>query len=514
MKNVETNGEKSSGRFSCGGGILVISAVMFLYKTGEAMLDATTRPFLIRAVCYEVHKTIHSENKTACSDLGRFLVLEDEVQTQSGYYLIYYRLLLNIPAVVLSMFCGSYSDTHGRKLPILLPCFGSLLAAMMYMTSNMYMEYRVPMILGGSALQGMFGKSSLITMAANSTMFDLSETKNRTRNFGRLMATMFFGGTLGALMSGVFQDLLDINAAFIGIVSLFVVAISLILIFVRGDTKKTDKSDTADPDKGSSCEVFTAGHIKETIAVITKARSDNNRFKLISLIIVALMIHLCKVGEMDIKLMFLTRSPLSWPKSWFGYFLSVESAVMGLCLFLLIPLFSKKIKLTDVTIVVIGLLSMLAKVIFLGFSSTSWMVFVSIGLGAFIGMVPSTLRSLLSKTLKEDEAGKVFSILSCGETILKSLGSLIFVNIYSATAHIFRGIAFFAEAFIIVTMLVVILIMYRQLRRFQTSMDRLSVSVSVEDKGKTVSLTETQTAVDHRPASDDPVFCITVDNPK
>lgn len=187
---------------------------------------------------------------------------------------------------------------------------------------------------------------------------------------------------------------------------------------------------------------------------------------------------------------------------------------MGLCLFLLIPLFSKKIKLSDVTIVVIGLLSMLAKVIFLGFSSTSWMVFVSIGLGAFIGMVPSTLRSLLSKTLKEDEAGKVFSILSCGETILKSLGSLIFVNIYSATAHIFCGIAFFAEAFIIVTMLVVILIMYRQLRRFQTSMDRLSVTVSVEDKGKTVSLTETQTAVDHRPASDDPVFCITVENAK
>ena len=91
---------------------------------------------------------------------------------------------------------------------------------------------------------------------------------------------------------------------------------------------------------------------------------------------------------------------------------------------------------------------------------------------------------------------------------------MIFVNIYSATAHIFRGIAFFAEAFIIVTMLVVILIMYRQLRRFQTSMDRLSVTVSVEDKGKTVSLTETQTAVDHRPASDDPVFYITVENAK
>lgn len=124
--------DMSYGMFSCGKGIVVINIMMFLYKAGEAMLDATTRPYLIRAVCYEILKTNNQGNETECSSLENHPAMEDQVQKQSGYYLIYYRLLLNIPAILLSLFCGSYSDRHGRKLPILLPCFGGMAAVMMY----------------------------------------------------------------------------------------------------------------------------------------------------------------------------------------------------------------------------------------------------------------------------------------------------------------------------------------------------------------------------------------------
>nr|XP_022314614.1 proton-coupled folate transporter-like [Crassostrea virginica] len=412
--------------FSCGKGIVIINIVIFLYKIGDGMLDATTRPYLIHGVCYKILGTVVRENETACSSLDKYPALEDEVQKQSGYYLIYYRLLLNIPAILLSMFCGSYSDRHGRKLPILLPCFGGMAAVMMYLASNMLSEHRVQMILGGAAMQGMFGKSSLINMAANSIVFDFSNCENRTRNFGKLLAMNFLGGTLGALMSGVFQDLLDINTTFVAIMILYIIAISLVFLLQDEDEKKTD---TLDPKTNSFCQVFKVGHIKETVAVITKSRSGNNR----------------------------------------------------------------KLNLSDVNIVIIGLISMFAKVIFLAFSTTSWMVFVSLGMGAFIGMAPSTLRSLLSKTLNEDEAGKVFSILSCGETISKFLGSLIFVNIYGATAHIFRGITYITETFIVLIMLVIVLVKYRQLQHLQSSLDNVTVVID----NKNIDQRETQSVVDN-----------------
>lgn len=112
------------------------------------------------------------------------------------------------------MFSGSYSDKCGWKLTILLPCFGSMFAAILYFTINIMPAYRIPLIIGGSAMQGICGKISMITKSINSLVFDLSDAKEHTRHFGLLLAMTFLGGTLGALLSGLFQDALDINAVF------------------------------------------------------------------------------------------------------------------------------------------------------------------------------------------------------------------------------------------------------------------------------------------------------------
>lgn len=45
-------------------------------------------------------------------------------------------------------------------------------------------------------------------------MFDSSDAKDRTCHFGLILAMNILGGTLRALLSGLFQDALDINAVF------------------------------------------------------------------------------------------------------------------------------------------------------------------------------------------------------------------------------------------------------------------------------------------------------------
>lgn len=42
------------------------------------------------------------------------------------------------------------------------------------------------------------------------------------------------------------------------------------------------------------------------------------------------------------------------------------------------------------------------------------MIFVSVGIGTFTGMIVASVRSLLSKTVSEEEVGKMFAILSGG----------------------------------------------------------------------------------------------------
>lgn len=264
------------------------------------MMDATIRPYLIRAVCHGYLKDINNKNETICSSIDEYPELEDDIQKQSGHYLMYYRILLNVPAVVLSMFCGSYSDKYGRKPIILFPCFGSMLAVILYGTSNLVSAYRIPLIIGGAAMQGICGKSSMITMAINSLVFDLSDEKNRTRHFGLLLAMNFLGGSLGALFSGLFQDVFDLNTVFASIMISYLIALTLTLTLFNDNEKKTDKADE------KSCSLFQIQHIKETIAVISKPRPGNNRTVLITLIIMSIVNQMCKVGETDVKIMFVT----------------------------------------------------------------------------------------------------------------------------------------------------------------------------------------------------------------
>lgn len=469
--------------FSLKNSILVINTVFFLYKTGESMMDATIRPYLIRAVCHKFLKDIKIEDETICSSLDEYPELEDDIQKQSRYYLMYYRILLNVPAIVLSICCGSYSDKYGRKLVVLFPCFGSIFAVMLYMTSNIVPTYRIPLIVGGAAMQGICGKSSIITMTINSLVFDLSDEKNRTRHFGLLLAINFLGGSLGALISGLFQDVLDLNAVFASIMVSYILALILTLTLLNDNEKKTDKTDE------KSCSLFQIQHIKETIAVIAKPRSGNNRTVLITLIIMSVVNQMCKVGEADVKIMFVTRSPLSWSESWFGYLLSSEYAIMGVSLLLFTPLFTNKLELSDGKILTIGLLSNASKLIFLSFSTKSWMIFVSVGIGTFTGMIGASVRSLLSKTVSEEEVGKMFAILSGGETIAKFLGTTAFVNIYSETAHIFRGMAFLIGAFLYFSILVVsVLVVFNRRQNLQqSSTDHETVyrsdTLKAEDQG-------------------------------
>ncbi|XP_061190041.1 proton-coupled folate transporter-like [Saccostrea echinata] len=450
--------------------LIIVNLVFFVYKVGESMLDTTTKPYLVSAVCYDTYLYKQTENMT-CKDLEKNPALEDHMQSLSGNYLIYYRLLLNIPAIPLALLCGSYSDRYGRKIPIFLPSVGSVFAVMLYILSDLVPLYRIPLIFCGIALQGLFGKSSVITMAVNSMVCDISLSGNRTRILGILLAMNFLGVCVGSLLSGLIQSLFDLSVTFFCVTILHGMSI-LFTIFLIDETVGHSKEQKSKITKCEVCEIFRPSNFKDAITVVTRPRFLNDRKIIIVLLVISLVTQICRTGESDINLLFITRRPLSWPKPWYGYLLSLEYAVKGVCLFLFLPLFSNQLMLSDVTIVMLGIICKLVRLVWAGFCNTTWMVFVSVAIGAMAGMTTSALRSLASKAVDGDEAGKMFAILTAAETSSKFLGSLIFLNIYGVTAHFFPGIAFLIEAFVYLCLLLVLIVMFRPLKKLQSSVLR------------------------------------------
>jgi len=107
----------------------------------------------------------------------------------------------------------------------------------------------------------------------------------------------------------------------------------------------------------------------------------------------------------------------------------------------------------------IGLAFKVLRILILAFSDRTWMVYMSVMLGCPSALIISGVKSLISKLVDEDEIGKTFSLLSCGETLANLVGSLAFTSIYAETVQIFPGIMFIVDAAMnSVVLLVVILL--------------------------------------------------------
>jgi len=105
--------------------------------------------------CYAVGKVLHYTPNSTLS------------QATSASFLMYYKLIINLPAVLLLLFCGAWSDRVGRKLPVVLSSFGTVVAVVFFMVSRLTIEWTVfiGLVFAGAAVRGAFGKSTVMTMA-------------------------------------------------------------------------------------------------------------------------------------------------------------------------------------------------------------------------------------------------------------------------------------------------------------------------------------------------------------
>ncbi|XP_046380482.1 solute carrier family 46 member 3-like [Haliotis rufescens] len=437
----------------CSFSTFMAETIFFLYKTGESMLDATIRPYIVQAVC----KHMYHRNTTVCTEISLFHQHEDKIQSEAASYLMYYRILVNVPAIVLGLFCGAWSDEYGRKIPMMIPSLGSVFAVILYLISVQYPDYSLVLILTGASVQGIFGKSSVITMAVNSYAADITDKDQRTRKLGKLLAMNFFGLFAGSLLSGTLQDTTNIQVT-LCVVSVFHASSVLTTVFCMEESVKA----TGDPHR--SCSLFNISGIRDSLMVLFKKRKDNTRCIVVILFIATIINQTCKVGEMDVTVLFVQRSPLYWPESWYGYLLSLDYAVMGVCLLLFLPVLSSVMKIPDVFIVMIGIGCKLVRSVWAGFCSETWMVYTSVVIGALAGMITSALRSLMSKHVSEDELGKTFSLVASGETASKLIGTILFTNIYAASVFFFPGFAYLVEAMIYFIMFLMLIWLHKEIQ--------------------------------------------------
>ncbi|XP_060080479.1 tetracycline resistance protein, class H-like [Ylistrum balloti] len=427
-----------------------VDFIFLIYSIGDALLDAVLRPNVPQIVCYSMYPNrIHS-----CRHIEDNVDIEDIVQKQATTYMILHKIITNLPALVLGMFCGAWSDKYGRKLPMVMPSLGTTFAVLLYMAANMAYDGSIACFLVGSVIHGCFGKTAMVSMAVSSYVVDITATDRRTKRLGTIAAMQFIGMFIGSLIGGLLIDSTNILTSYCCVSFMNALVVLLTLVTLRETVNVGDKRDLF------PCKAFCKGkNVMESVQVITKSRAGSTRRFIISLFVVLFLHQTCRTGLTDVTLLFTEKSPLSWPTSWFGYLSALDNAAMGFILLVFLPILSNILKFSDLSISIIGLSCACIRFVIMAWSNETWMVWLAVVIGSFGGIINSPVRSLLSKMVQEDEVGKMFSLLGSGETAAKFL-AVVFTYLYGSTLDIFPGFAFLLAAGLYTIMIIIILLVH------------------------------------------------------
>lgn len=459
---------------------------MAIYEIAEALLKTSTRLHILRLSClYITQDSIfcsHEPNKTVDAEV------DGRIQSVAAPYIVSYTVLLNGPAIISSLFLGSWSDRHGRKKVLMLSLVGQVLACVSFSFSYLpgvsYIPGGTLCLLIGVLIYGVCGKSTVFLIGASSYVADCSTKERRTRLLSRLIGVGFFGNCIGYALVSLFITFQWILLAVSVTAVVLFVAISLFIketvtynphkimndqVFKAHmptrDAERVGKEEGEDhtarkepypktKDRENAMLVpserkeltgmcFALAHI---IYFLLRKRNRSDRIHIIILLFCCFISHMVKVGENDAMLLYVTRERVGWNDKIYGAYLSANYVAMSLQLLVVYPLLERLFNPSDKTCIIFGASVRILTFAATGLTNKTSLLFVYGVLGSFGAFVTCAGRSSLTKLTAEEEVGTMLALTSFLEVLSATVGSSLFTEIFVATRQHYTGTVFFILA--------------------------------------------------------------------
>ena len=191
--------------------------------------------------------------------------------------------------MILSLFAGAWCDHVGRKIPVVLPCFGTILAVLLYMLSMVCgPDAMLPLVLVGASIRGIFGKSAVITMALHSYVSDVTSKEDRTQKLGQLLAMNYFGYFAGSLLAGALLGYTTYDVIFCVVVLIMALAVVVGLLLMKESLPQASIIDSTDASLKEKARAlrkspFHLDHLKEVLEVLRRPRQGRGCLHLLVL---------------------------------------------------------------------------------------------------------------------------------------------------------------------------------------------------------------------------------------
>ncbi|GMT07718.1 hypothetical protein PENTCL1PPCAC_29892 [Pristionchus entomophagus] len=353
---------------------------------------------------------------------------------------------------------GSYSDKHGRKLPMLIGLVSVMLSTslkvLMYSAvTDWPLEWTYPM----ASFCGLFGDWSLTMTCVNSYLTDIFPDKKQL-SFRMVIVSIIFsvGNFGGAQLTDLLLNVVDM-ITIMGIALGFTILSFLYGVFVLRPTNPTHlelKEEGEEGEEGDDDQQRLQEPQKETILETTKnaflslwyalrifivKRRDYRRLFLYMCFVANFLDQFVFGEEKSLLGTYTKLAPFNWGTHEWAQYKSLRPIVQIIGMTIGLAVLKKVFKFRDTLCICLAIASMASCVLIIGLAQSSWMIYVSMIPEAFHGLLNPLTFTFMSCIVRPDEIGKAYAVSSIAQEIAKLAQTAILQNIYTATVDWYQG---------------------------------------------------------------------------
>ena len=387
-------------------------------------------------------------NTTVCSSLGKKIYSKEEnyVYGEAAEWNIIIFAAVYIPAILSILPVGALSDLICKKKILLIPAILAFIQNAVYLTCAKFKNSHVGLLAVGASITSVYGDIQGAIMLAYAYMASVSSAEDgRTYRMAFLEGSIFIGQGLGSYITGLLLQHFGFVAAFaltLSTASLNILFVVFILPAVPSVCTSEDESHTYN----MSFNATICGQLvlNSKLACIKLWQFMQNHVinpdpVILALLTAAFFANSAILGENTIATLFIKHAPLSLSAEQVGLYYLILHCTRGIGITFLAFALSRCLNLSDYTLIIIGLLSLIANHISLSFASTIPMLY---GFALFSIAFPfamSTIRALLTKLVSTEEQGTALSCIGVISLIGVTIMTFAANNLFKATANVFPG---------------------------------------------------------------------------
>lgn len=380
---------------------------------------------------------------------------EESRQAAMTDFYMTYNLVLRFTPVLPALLLARLSDRGWRRAPVVTPLAGYLLSRLgllLVLLSGLPLE----LMYGAAALFGLTGGFSAFWPGIMTLVSLGSTAEDRSKAMMRVELLYGSAGLLGSLVSGHLfllytsslghGTILLIVSTLLHLLGLLHAAVLLQVQQVGGARQPEERENLISP----TCEEPPAA---------PAAPPTTNMVNVALLFMAAFLYDFAVGGAIEILGSFVLKAPLSWTATQVGY---GNAAGCGIFLtsFLGVTLFRRC--LSDVSLILMGMLSFASGMFFMTFVTATWMFYLARSLNLFALIPMATIRSLLSQQVPASSYGMSLTLLQLTLKVAGLAYIPAFTRIYQGSLDWFPGLVFMlASVFTVLGMIPISVIGWR-----------------------------------------------------